>query len=382
MNKKIKILHITEVLGGIQTHLELIFKYIDGTRFDLELILPRECELADLAREYGIKVRLLPMVHKVSLWSDFKAVFRLVRIFSSEKNAIIHLHSSKAGALGRLATLLTGPKIVFYTPHAFAYLGSRHYRRMFYLAVEKLLKFKTTYLTATTDSECQRAVSEIGYPEQRVKVIPNSVECRGVALRKNVKNSTAYLPVVTMVARICYQKNVEMFFRVAHDFLARHPKIYFQLIGAGHYESDYEELPQMLNCYDLSGKVAIKPWVKREKLLGELQKSDVVIQTSRYESFGYVLAEAAIRGVPIVGTDVDGIRDIIKDGKTGYLVQVDDDANMVKALEWVLYDQDKREYIVQNAIKHTTDSFGIERNIKKLESLYEHVSCFPESDGN
>ena len=84
------------------------------------------------------------------------------------------------------------------------------------------------------------------------------------------------------------------------------------------------------------GDLDVHSWMPREDLLAWLRSCDVIVLTSQYESFGYALAEASACGIPVVGTNIDGIRDVVLDGVSGFVVPLDDDAAMAERVVEIL----------------------------------------------
>ena len=123
-----KVLHITESLGaGVEHYLAMVTR--EQARAGHCVVLAHSMR-ADtptdkLDAEFGFLERrvMVPMVTDVSLLKDFSSVLHLIRLIRQERPDVIHLHSSKAGVLGRLAALLAWTRArVFYSPHGFAFL--------------------------------------------------------------------------------------------------------------------------------------------------------------------------------------------------------------------------------------------------------------------
>lgn len=121
---KIKILHITQSVGGIETYIDMLLRYLEPAKFECSLICPdQEGTLAEKARIIGVSVHIVPMVRSIIPWKDIRHYYMIKRIIRSIKPDLIHVHSSKAGVLGRLAANSYGVPCL-YTPHAFDFWGA------------------------------------------------------------------------------------------------------------------------------------------------------------------------------------------------------------------------------------------------------------------
>jgi hypothetical protein len=126
---KIKILHVTQSLGGVKTYLENIFNYSDDNDFQYIIAAPEHAELQRLCKSkfvtyYPIKIRrsINPVV-------DVAALIKIITIIKFEQPDIVHTHSAKGGFLGRIAAKIMGIKAV-YSPHAFSYLSFKGVKRI------------------------------------------------------------------------------------------------------------------------------------------------------------------------------------------------------------------------------------------------------------
>jgi hypothetical protein len=103
---KIKVLHITQVGGGIETYLVQIFNNIDREKFELILAAPPDrTALAKMAGIYNVTFYPIKLKWQISPIHDIISIFSILRLERKLKPDIIHTHSSKAGMIARLASL-------------------------------------------------------------------------------------------------------------------------------------------------------------------------------------------------------------------------------------------------------------------------------------
>lgn len=365
-DEAINVLHVSGCLGGVETYLQLLASHADSKRLTLSFVLPMECALSRYAIEHRMPVNIIPMKRAISPWADFKAGWHLRRVIRRAAPDIVHLHSSKAGFIGRLACLGLGCKIV-YTPHAYFFLAKRGVPRALFIVAEWFLDRLSGNITlGTSPSEARRAVDDIGCSPHRVSHILNAVDVDRITQHRTSSASNH----VVLVARISAQKNIPMYLDVVRR-LRDTRDIRCYLVGVGHYDGDRQILAKMLQDAGLdSADLEVVEWMPRSAVLDLMATAAAVVLTSEYESFGYVLAEANSLGVPVVGTDVDGVRDVIRNGHNGFLIPPGDASAMAEHIEHLLDNPEVRISMSAAAYSEAAERFDIKQAIPRFEQFY------------
>ncbi len=371
-----KILHVTQTTGGVETSLLLLLRHLDRSRFELHLACPPETNLGREARVLGVPVFEIPMVRNVHPVSDALALGRLSALLKRERYAIVHGHSAKGGYLARLAARLMGKAKTIYHPRAFSYLSQQGIARSFFLQVERLAVPLTDVVIATSDSERRRAIEDVRFPEDRVVTIPNSVdfaEVTGGNGTGDSKTGRSGSPVVLTVGRLSYQKNPEMFVRVARLVSDRRPDVRFVMLGGGFAGPLERRVQELIESTALGDRVSILPWVSKAEALEHISRCDVFVLTSRFEGMPNTLLEAMMLKKPVVVTDADGSRDLIRNGIDGYLVPCDDDLTMARGVETLLSNPHLSKRTGEAGFERVRANFAVDKNRRILEQLYNHL---------
>lgn len=352
---KKKVLHIVESFGsGV---FSFLVDLVNGTYEDFEIIIAygvRDETLKNFRDYFPNKVRFVKVenfTREINLQKDIKALLEIKKILREEKPDIVHLHSSKAGALGRLA--YTGKKIkMFYNPHGFSFLkqDDSKIKRKIYWLIEKIISLFNKKCTIIGCSNGE-------YKEAR-KINRNSV-CinngidiakldRETANFKEKKINFDNLKICT-VGRIGYQKNPEMFNKIAEKF----PDFKFTWIGDG-------ELRNQLS----SSNIFITGWQTRKNVLEILNEQDIFILCSLWEGLPISLLEAMYLKKICIVSDCIGNRDVIIDQKNGFLS---------KSLDEYIYVIDKisnQEIRYMNTYEYVKANFSINEMINKYVKEY------------
>jgi glycosyltransferase involved in cell wall biosynthesis len=370
--RPLRVLHATEsTVAGVETHILQIFERIDRDRFDCTLLCRANSSLAENARDLGIPVIPFDLRRSISATRDLSALFRLVRIVRRNTFDIVHCHSSKAGFIGRLAARLAGNTCTVYTPNAFYYIGLTGWRKRAFLGLERLARPWTDQLIATSASEAERAMREVGFDQGDVMTIYNSI---AVTPRNSADDMTRSTEAVVLFAgRLSFQKNPEMFVRMSVLVRRKIPDAKFLMIGFEDEEPYSERIRAMIKDLDMEDRYELVGWIERHQMLERVRRATLMVVPSRYESFGYVAAEAMIHEKPVVATNVDGLRDVVEDRVTGYLVPLDEDEEMAERVVEILRNPVLQGRMGECGRRRVSENFNIEINIKLLEDTYRNA---------
>lgn len=367
-----KILHICQSAGGVETHILYLIKYLDMNEYQNSLVCWTNGSLGERAKALGVDVHLVELVREISAIKDLRALVAIYRFIKQNHFDIIHTHSGKGGIIGRLAARLAGHKAVVYTPNAFLYLRFKGIKRKFFLFLERISRHWTDHLIATSTSEAFRGIHDVRFRSDKVSVIYNSIDIKAFAISADnrAKNSQ---PTVLFVGRLDYQKNPEMFIRVSNIIHKKISNIKYRMLGFGRWDSLGNSVRNMIKEYGLADRYTLISWLPKEKATEVISESSLLVLTSRYEGLPYVALEAMALCKPVVATDVDGPKDIVLHGETGFLVDLDDDERMANYILQLLEDKRVRKKMGETARERVKALFNIEKNIKQVEIVYDSL---------
>lgn len=360
--RKLKVLHIVEALmGGIYSYFKDLSAVLDKEHTLETTIIYSEkrhgIDPSKIRSTISPKINLIvvPMERELSPRSDFMAYRKLKTILSEIRPDVLHLHSSKAGILGRAAHLFSRSKSeLFYTPHGYAFLRkdvSQATLKMYY-AIEKSAQIVvggTTIACGDTEYEFAKKIGP-------AKLVRNGVNIERLRIL-GVPAPAHKKPLVGVLGRITSQKNPVLFNKIA----LANPTIQFLWIGDG-------ELKQELSAPNIE----VTGWfVSRSAGLKHLAGIDIYLQTSAWEGLPIALLEAMALEIPIIATNIVGNKDVVVNGETGFLC--DDLLAFNKALDQLL-DRDQRIIMGKNSLERCKMYFSSEKNYNELVSIYKEVS--------
>ncbi|MCB9915492.1 MAG: glycosyltransferase [Planctomycetes bacterium] len=318
-------LHVMEsTIGGTRRHITDVGHGLARRGWDVHLVVSAERQpefRADFAglEAAGAVVHELPMVRELRPGPDARHVWALRGLMRHLRPALVHTHSSKAGALGRTAARLAGVPRRVHTPHTLAFLfegmfGPRK-RRLFH-AVEKRLAASTDRLVAVSESEAETFRRSGVVDPAKVRVVPNGIDpapFEGAAPHALAELGLDPARVTFAVVGLL---NVAKGHDLALDALAAPGNEAAQLLFAGHGALE-GELRARAAALGVAQRVAFLGF--RADVPRLLASADALLLPSRWEGMPYIVLEAMAAGLPVLATPVDGAKDLVRDGATGWL---------------------------------------------------------------
>ena len=371
MNKRIRVLHVAEAAGGVERYLQTLFKYSDKGQVENILVCSQNYDYKKM-KSLADRVIVLKMAHQINPSSDIKVEKALRRIIKQLKPDIVYAHSSKAGALARIADLGLKNKVI-YNPHGWAFnMQQSAKKKEMYKWVEKISAHFCDKIVCISDAERESALREKICKPSKLQVIYNGIDLEEIEKAASMSRAQLGIPedafVVGMVGRLSKQKAPDTFVKAAKLIKEKIPNAFFLMVGDGELRGQVENL---IHQYDLGSSFLITGWVDNPTAYMKIM--DVGMLLSRWEGFGLVLPEYMACGVPIVATNVDAIPNIIKDGVNGMLVNKDSFVGVQKVCTGLKNDTELKDRIIASAKSMVRNKFGAKRVAKESIGLYKDL---------
>jgi glycosyltransferase involved in cell wall biosynthesis len=354
----LKVVHVVEALeGGVYSYFKDLSAFFGNQENVLTTIIysgnRKGIDPLKVKSDFSIGVNLIQisMEREISPFQDLKSILKLKKELKKINPDIVHLHSSKAGVLGRIACFfLFKKKKIFYSPHGYAFLRTdiSNSSRKLYAAIEKSLQLLFGgIIVACGDTEFEIA-KKIGLS----KLIRNGVDIQEIRQHFSPHQNTKL--TVGILGRITSARNPKLFNEIALKFTD------FNFIWIGDGE---------LNHLITAPNIEIKGWILDKSIVfKELNSIDIYLQTSVWEGLPIALLEAMVLEKPIIATNIIGNKDIVLPNQTGFLF---DDIDELDSYFEILKNAQKRLYFGQNALKRCKELFDKNQNFKQLLALYQ-----------
>lgn len=361
-------------VGGPARHVLILSRALPARGYMSDLIVgtagPREGELTDPNVPFE---RLPSLQREVHIPRDAASFKWLLTRFRTGKPSIVHTHTAKAGALGRLAAVQAGVPRIVHTFHGHVLEGYfSDATSSLFIRMERWLARRTHALLAVSEA-IRDQLFDLGIGrEDQWHVVPLGLDLDDLVHANGDSAESRHalgLPsgglVVAIVGRLVPIKDHALFFEAARRVATEFPDVTFLVAGDGELRDELERSAREV----LGHKVHFVGWVS--DLISLYAAADVVVLTSLNEGTPVALIEASAAGRPVVSTDVGGVSDVVIDGVTGFVVPPGDCAALAESLKRLLRDPELRIGFGRRGRQHVAARFSAVRLVDDITRLYD-----------
>lgn len=238
-------------------------------------------------------------------------------------------------------------------------------QRIYLRTVARLLFEKVSAVICLTRSDAESVARIVG-GDGKIFVVPNGVDTE-LFKPVSVKDSN----LITWVGRFVPEKGLVYFLRAMRMVVEEHGDVRFVLVGDGPLRA---ELVKLVDKLGLTGRVDFVGSIGRVDVAELLSKSSIFVFPSLREGLPLSVLEAMACGVPVVGSDIPGVNDVVKHGENGFLVLPRDSKGLAESVLALLDDDDLRRRFGEEARKVIVDDYGWDIVLGKIEKIYNETT--------
>ncbi len=372
-------------IGGPTYNATFLTRFLDD-EFETLLIggLPEEGEADSLhiPHEYGVEPQILEEMKRTpNFKSDREAYKKIKEIIKEFQPDIVHTHASKAGALGRRAAFACKVPVVVHTFHGHVFHSYFNpLKTNIFKAIERRLARRSTGIIAISELQKQE-LSQVHKicPANKIKVIPlgfdlekfrvNLTENRiSVRDKYGIKDEEV---AVAIVGRLAPIKNHDFFLKLVESILSKGiEKVKFFIVGDGELKNEIEEKCKEINA-KFGEKVFMTSWIKDIATFNA--GMDIMCLTSDNEGTPVSLIEGQASSLPIISTDVGGVKDIVDEGVTGFVIPKGDLNQFTEKMALLIENEEIRKKMSQNGWNFVRDKFHYMRLASDMGKYYREL---------
>ena len=372
--KKVLYLITKSNWGGAQRYVYDLATALDTSRFEPVVAMGGDGILGEMLRNAGVRTIILEeMQNRLSFTQARKAAAELRTVLKAEQPEVLHVNSSTAGLIGALVGHSTRVPNIIFTAHGWAFNEDRP---LWQRLVLKKLHYITVLLSDRTIAVSRAIVTQMNWPfaQRKMKVI-NPGRTIGATYEKTEAREklTGFCPELTP-----YQNDTWLV-----TIAELHPiKRHLVLLDAFRQLPESDRPLRLILIGEGSERVRIETYIAthhlehRVILTGNITEAarflkafDLFVLASKSESYGYVLHEAGLAGVPVITTNVGGIPDIITNHKTGLLVPPDNAPALTTAIHSLLSNPTQKAAYA-TALQTELSIRTVAKMTRQTESLY------------
>lgn len=362
--KIVQLITRMDTIGGAQVHVRDISIDLKRLGYDIYLVAGGEENVHDILEKDNIQpIYSKYLIHNLNLISDVKAVLEIRKILKKIQPDLLAVHSSKAGVVGRIAGWSLRIPTLF-TAHGWSYTdGISIKKKRFYIFFEKVIGRITDGVIAVSDYDKELALKYKVLPESKVFTIHNGVHAIG---REKKDNNLSDQPNIIMVARFAPPKKQLELLQALNQL--RHIQWKMHFAGDG---------PQLQESRDYVKREGLNDRVvflgNRRDITELLQKSDLFVLLSDWEGLPLSILEAMRCGLPIIASDVGGVKEAVKQSVNGFVITKGDEQELLNRLTLLLTKPKLRLKMGSSGRAAYESHFTFNKMMKKTLSCYKHT---------
>jgi len=351
--------------GGAQAYVRDLVRAMVAD-YDVSVGASGDGTLAAAVRDAGAEfISLRHMRRELSPVADVRAVFELARLCRRLRPDVIHLNSSKAGVLGRVAAAIARVPVVVLTANGWAFNASSGLESTLYRLTLRAVRPLTTMVVCVSEVEREEGLRARACSENMSVVIPNAVRVSGQLVRGEQSPNRVPVDLIS-VGRLADPKDFETLLEAFSTLPAGRARL--TILGDGPRRGGLGSLAEQLGVGDsvvFAGEVA--------DVSERLARADVFVLASRSEGMPISVLEGMAAGLPVVASAVGGVPEIVVDGETGYLVPAGDAKLLAERLESLVQDAGLRTRMGANGFGRVEELFSLETWRSRYLELYRSL---------
>ena len=368
-------------IGGPAIHTVLLTDMMNKDKYESHLVTgsegATEGSMRYLAVERGVPLIEIPeMGREISWIDDFTALWKLIKLMRQMKPDIIHTHTAKAGALGRVASIIALPfrkKQVYHTFHGHifhSYFSAKKTKA--FILIEQFLGKFTRKIIAVSENTGKELLEYNIAPKTKIKVIPLGLDLDQFSECNKFKGelrSELSLPndliLIGIVARLVSVKGINYFLQSIQILKQKYKNFNVLIVGDGDLRSELEMQSAELGLSEIVHFIGYRKDLAR--IYADL---DIVALSSLNEGLPVSIIEAMSSGKVVVSTKVGGVPNLISDCETGFLCPPKDPVEFSSALAKAIDQQATWDVIGKKARESAISRFHVSRLLANIDELY------------
>ena len=376
-HKKILFVITKSNWGGAQRYVFDLATSLSAT-YDVAVALGGNGKLKEILENNHVRtISLTHLTNTISLGDEIRSSKELYRLFRTERADILHLNSSKAGAIGALAGRLARVPHIVFTAHAWAWNEDRPFLARAGIALIHWLTVILSHRTITVSHSVNDQMARFPFTKRKMRVIHPGIiplprvdraQARALFATQFPTLRDATGPWLVTLAELHPIKGHRYALTTFLELRKTHPTAVYVLIGDG---SERDALSDFVKKENLTDAVFFAGHIQDAATL--LSAFDIFVLSSLSESFGYVLLEAGGAEVPVIASDVGGIPEIISEG-AGILVPPKNEILLLDALLHTLSHTKENTTRIRALKERVATYFTKERMVEETRDLYDSLT--------
>jgi glycosyltransferase involved in cell wall biosynthesis len=367
--------------GGAQTHVAQLARYFFKQGHQIAIMSAPGGWLEEETKRSGATFYPNPSLGNTAnpfrLWNASRALLKAVNDFQPD---LVACHSTISGLIGRFTLCNRIPTV--FTAHGWSFTqGAKTYRRILSPCLERIAAHFCKKIICVSENDKQLALDYKVAPNEKIIMIHNGVEALAKIASPSQGEASAVADALVgrrndervhllFIGRLAAPKNPFLLIQAFSQLPIKiRDRVHLTLIGDGPQKA---VLKQIINQMNLNNQIALKGALPRQEVMETLKTADVFVLPTRYEGLPYAILEAMAHGVPVIASDVGGVKEAVGDD-VGIVVPPNDSNALKKALECLIADPELRQQMGEAGRRKTQTIFSLNTMCEKIFDVYSAI---------
>lgn len=297
--------------GGAQKYVRELASFIPKDIYDVAVAAGGDGPLFAECRKEGIRTFSLPHLERdIFIFKEVRALFELIKLLRREAPDILHLNSPKMGGLGGLAGRIAGVRRIIYTNHGWAFRESRPLWQNILIRILSWVIILLSHKTIVLSSVEYNDVRHWPFVKRKLAIISLGITCPDFIEKQEARKKLFNLTdvqdqnqeLILSIGELTKNKGYEYAIDALREY---HQKYLYFIIGTGELR---EQLEEKIKSNGMTEKVFLLGYL--QNAAAYMKGADIFLLPSIKEGLPYVILEAGYASIPIIATDVGGIREL------------------------------------------------------------------------
>ena len=379
-----KVLHLVNIFFTIPYFLGEQLLYFDKKGYSMHIICSPSEELKEYSIAYNFSYEEIPILRKISLYKDCKAIWRICRYIKNEKVDVVTGHTPKGALLAMIASFIMHVPIRLYFRHGIVYETSKGFKRLILILIDFITSLLSTKIVCVSPSVFKRSLED-NLNSKDKQIVLYKGTCNGINTSKFCKNSIEHSIiekikneyeisdqnfVIGYTGRLVKDKGIIELIEALEILRTNHKNVILLLVGM---LDERDALPNdIIQSIDTKPYIKITGYVNNSFMPNYYAMMDVFVLPSYREGFPTSILEASSMKIPVITTKATGCIDAILEGNTGLFVE-HDKTDIANAILNLMKSPDLRKKMGQSGRNFVVNNFSPELVWNEIEKLYHSV---------
>ncbi len=337
-----------------------------------------EGQLLERGRAGGLSVRVVESLRRAIHFRDASAYRQIVRILDEFRPDVVHTHSAKGGFLGRAAASRCHISAIIHSVHGAPFHPYQSWlARQTFIQLEKWAAKHCHKMISVADAMTELMVGAGVAKREKFVTIYSGMEvepfqsCQQYrrAARRELGFEDQQI-VLGKIARLFHLKGHDYLVEAARTIIDSNPAVQFLLVGDGILR---QKIESKICQYGIRDHFHFTGLVPPERIPYYLSCMDALVHTSLREGLARTLPQALIAGIPVISFDVDGAREVVIDGQTGFLLPPESVSALSEAILRLASDSEMRTRLGQGGKRRFSQQFDHRTMTRQIRELYQQT---------